>query len=50
MLKELIDKKLIEARAIIGLYPCNSDGNDDIEVYDESDGKTLKNKFCTLRQ
>jgi len=50
MLKEIIDKKTIEARAILGFYPCNSDDTDDIEVYDPQDGKTMLNKFCTLRQ
>jgi 5-methyltetrahydrofolate--homocysteine methyltransferase len=50
MLKEIIEGNLIEARAIIGFYPCNADENDDIEVYDEIDGKTVKAKFLTLRQ
>ena len=50
MLKEIIDNKLIEARAILGFYPCNSNENDDIEIYDENDGKTEKAKFYTLRQ
>lgn len=50
MLEEIIEQDLIEARGIIGFYPCNSNGDDDIEVYDEADGTTLKAKFCTLRQ
>lgn len=50
MLKDIIDKKLIEARGIIGFYPCNSNNEDDIEVYDENDHETLKAKFCTIRQ
>jgi len=50
MLEELISKNLIEARGIIGFYPCNANDEDDIEVYDENDGKTLKAKFCTIRQ
>ena len=54
MLKDIIDGwgnlcDKIEARGIIGFYPCNSDENDDIEVYDENDGKTVKAKFATLR-
>jgi len=36
MLKDIIDKKLIEARAILGFYACNSNADDDIEVYDEN--------------
>ena len=37
MLKKIIDEKLIEARGIIGFYPCNANAEDDIEVYDEND-------------
>jgi len=50
MLKDIVEKKLIEARGIIGFYPCNADDQDDIEIYDEEDGKTMKSKLCTLRQ
>lgn len=37
MLNRLIDENLVEARGIVGFYPCNSNDNDDIEVYDEND-------------
>jgi len=50
MLKKIIDEKLIEARAVIGFYPCNSNNEDDIEVYDPEDPTKLKCKFATLRQ
>jgi len=50
MLNDIIDKKLIEARGIIGFYPANANDEDDIEVYDENDQETLKAKFCTIRQ
>jgi len=36
MLNKIIDQNLIEARGIIGFYPCNSNEEDDIEVYDEN--------------
>lgn len=49
MLKDIIDNQLIEARAILGFYPCNSNDEDDIEVYDENDSGQMKAKFCTLR-
>ena len=42
----MIAKDLIDARAIIGFYPCNSNDEDDIIVQHE--GKEVK--FCTLRQ
>lgn len=50
MLKDIIDNKLIEARGIIGFYPCNANEDDDIEVYDTGDMETMKAKFCTIRQ
>jgi len=32
-----VDEKLLEAAAVVGLFPANSVGDDDIEVYsDES--------------
>lgn len=50
MLADMIDKDLIDCRAIVGFYPCNSNKEDDIEVYDENDSSTLKAKLHTLRQ
>ena len=50
MLQKIIDGKLVEARAILGFYPCNTDENDDVIVYDETDCSTVKAKFCMLRQ
>jgi 5-methyltetrahydrofolate--homocysteine methyltransferase len=41
LLKEITGKKMLIARGIIGIYPCNSTG-DDVEVYaDESRSKVL---------
>lgn len=37
MLKELIDGKLIKARAVIGFWPANQVNHDDIEVRDDQD-------------
>jgi 5-methyltetrahydrofolate--homocysteine methyltransferase len=49
MLKRIIDEKWLEARAVIGLFPANSVG-DDIEIYtDESRGKVAMT-YHTLRQ
>ena len=45
-LEEMITNNQIDARAIIGFYPCNSNTDDDIIVQHE--GKEVK--FCTLRQ
>jgi 5-methyltetrahydrofolate--homocysteine methyltransferase len=49
MLKEILEKKLLTAKAVVGLFPANSVG-DDIEVYeDESRSKKIAT-FFGLRQ
>ena len=48
MLKKILKEKSLKAKAIFGLFPANSVG-DDIEVYDQEKTKTLAN-FLTLRQ
>lgn len=42
MLKDLIDNKLIEARAIIGFYQANTKGDDDVQLFDEAGQETVK--------
>ena len=37
MLRRLIDENLIEARGIVGFYPCNTVDQDDVEVTDPQD-------------
>ncbi|CAO3623115.1 unnamed protein product [Cunninghamella blakesleeana] len=49
MLKEIVDKKLLTARGIVGFYPANSVG-DDIEIYEDESRETVKAKFYGLRQ
>ncbi|MGB5263671.1 MAG: vitamin B12 dependent-methionine synthase activation domain-containing protein, partial [Lutimonas sp.] len=49
MLKEVIDKKLLTAKAIFGLFPVNAVG-DDIEVYSDADRNEVRTRFVTLRQ
>ena len=47
MLKRIIDEKLFTARGVVGLWPANREGADDIAVYaDESRSETL----ATLHQ
>ncbi len=48
LLRKVIDGKLLEARAIFGLFPANTVNDDDVEIYDES-GK-VNVTFLTLRQ
>ena len=48
MLKKILKEKSLKAKAIFGLFPANSVG-DDIEVYDLKKTKTIA-KFLALRQ
>lgn len=47
MLEKMVSEKWVEARAIIGFWPANSNG-DDIDLFDENSNKI--GKFHTLRQ
>ena len=50
MLKQMIDGKWVEARAVIGLFPANTVGDDDIALYaDEARGQPLMT-WHNLRQ
>lgn len=49
MLKQVIDQKLLTAKAIFGLFPVNAVG-DDIEVYSDVDRDEVRARFVTLRQ
>ena len=50
MLKDMVAHNLIEARGIVGFYPCNSNDVDDIELYSPEDGTTHVATTHTLRQ
>ena len=50
MLRRLLDENLIEARGIVGFYPANTVGVDDIEVQDPEDPTRPLCQFMTLRQ
>jgi 5-methyltetrahydrofolate--homocysteine methyltransferase len=47
-LKEIIDTRLLVARAVFGLFPASSDG-DDVNVYSDNGKKELKAVFRFLR-
>ncbi|HUR46499.1 MAG TPA: vitamin B12 dependent-methionine synthase activation domain-containing protein, partial [Candidatus Saccharimonadales bacterium] len=49
LLQLMIDKRLIEARGVYGLFPANAVG-DDVEVYSNADRKQVRTKFHFLRQ
>merc|ERR1719253_2221841 len=48
LLNEVIAKKQVTAKGVVGIFPANSIG-DDIEVY-SADGSSVQGKFHTLRQ
>lgn len=49
MLAELIENKTLQARAVLGIFPANAEG-DDIVVYTDEERKTEQARFFTLRQ
>jgi 5-methyltetrahydrofolate--homocysteine methyltransferase len=51
MLKKIIDGKWLQARAVIGIYPANAVGDDDIDVYSADSTQPDKKiaTFHTLR-
>jgi 5-methyltetrahydrofolate--homocysteine methyltransferase len=48
LLKEITGKKMLIARGVVGLYPCNSTG-DDIEVYADETCTSVLTTFRFLR-
>ena len=50
ILSEILDKKLLKAKAVFGLFPANSIDDDDIEVYTDDSRSEVEVKFLTLRQ
>ncbi|MBI1996729.1 MAG: methionine synthase [Deltaproteobacteria bacterium] len=49
LLREIVEKKLLKARAVYGFFPANSDG-DDIVVYSDASRARELARFHTLRQ
>ena len=50
LLTEILDKKLLTAKAVFGLFPANTVEEDDIEVYASQDRNKTLGKFLSLRQ
>ena len=50
LLTEILDKKLLTAKAVFGLFPANTVEDDDIEVYANQVRKKTMGKFLSLRQ
>ncbi len=49
LLQEIIDKKLLTAKGVYGLFPANSQG-DDITIYENKTRSKVVSVFHTLRQ
>ena len=50
ILTEILDKKLLTAKGVFGLFPANAVDDDDIEVYTNDQREEVAVKFLTLRQ
>ena len=50
MLQKIINEKWLQAKGVVFIYPANSVGDDDIEVYADDSKKEIISKFHTLRQ
>jgi 5-methyltetrahydrofolate--homocysteine methyltransferase len=50
MLKRLVDEKRLQARAVFGLFPANSVGDDDIELYTDDSRSEVLMTLHHLRQ
>ncbi|QCR23709.1 methionine synthase [Pontibacter sp. SGAir0037] len=50
MLQQIVDEKLLEARAVVGFYPANVEADDTIEVYTDDSRESVLAEFHTLRQ
>lgn len=50
MLQKIIDRKLLKAHGVCGIWPANRVGSDDIEVYRDENRDQVRTTFHFLRQ
>ncbi len=50
LLDKIINEKLLTANGVIGLFPANTVGTDDIEVYSDESRSGVKRVLHTIRQ
>ena len=50
MLGKIISERWLQARAVIGFYPANSDGNDDLLLFEDENRVSSTERLCHLRQ
>jgi 5-methyltetrahydrofolate--homocysteine methyltransferase len=50
MLKQVVREKWLRARAVVGFFPANASGDDDIAVFTDDTRHTVKGRLHHLRQ
>ncbi len=50
MLDRIINEKWLQAKAVFGFHPANSDGHDDVLVYADEKRESVIMRLCHLRQ
>ncbi|MGO9933118.1 MAG: methionine synthase [Steroidobacteraceae bacterium] len=50
MLRKLIEEKWLRARAVVGFFPANSNGDDDIDVFADDTRRNIQLRLHHLRQ
>ncbi|RNI29865.1 methionine synthase [Rufibacter immobilis] len=50
LLQRIVDEKLLTANGVAGLFPANSVGHDDVEIYTDEQRTQVLTHFRTLRQ
>jgi 5-methyltetrahydrofolate--homocysteine methyltransferase len=50
LLGRMIDHKLLTAKGIVGLFPANASGTDDVELYRDESRQEILARFSFLRQ
>ena len=50
MLEKIVQERWLQARAVIGIYPANSDGYDDLLVFADDERQSSLQRLCHLRQ
>ncbi|KAA3439700.1 methionine synthase [Rufibacter hautae] len=50
LLQRIVDEKLLTANGVAGLFPANSVGDDDVEIYTDEARTEILTHFRTLRQ
>jgi 5-methyltetrahydrofolate--homocysteine methyltransferase len=50
MLDRIVEERWLQARGVVGFYPANSDGHDDLLVYANEQRDEVVMRLCHLRQ